>query len=115
MREVDMCNVRVTSVNSISGDVTYVISRGKQRVLFELKLKLQLEMELRDADHELTQIVTGELHIPEVCVDDLGEETMPSYKSTCEQSGCTIFFKEAAGLCWPQLQQSLKALMDQVK
>ena len=34
--------VRVLSVESVSGDCTYVLSRGKQRVVFELVIKLQV-------------------------------------------------------------------------
>ena len=113
--ECDACSVRVVSVGNVDGDVTYVVSRGKQRVIFELMLKLKLEMELRNADCALEQILTGELHIPEVSVDDLREAKMPSYKSTCEQSGYSSFFSSAASMSWPQLRQLLQDLVDETK
>ena len=34
-------NVRVVSAESVTGECTYVLSRGKQRVVFELTIKLQ--------------------------------------------------------------------------
>ena len=40
--------VRVTGAESVTGDCTYVLSRGKQRVVFELTIKLALEMERYD-------------------------------------------------------------------
>lgn len=40
-------SVRVQAVDKVDGEVTYVVSRGKQRVVFELTLKLALEIEVR--------------------------------------------------------------------
>ena len=34
--------VRVLSADSVTGECTYVLSRGKQRVMFELQIKLQV-------------------------------------------------------------------------
>ena len=34
------CSTRVVGVNAVSGDVTHVYSRGKQRVVFELEVWL---------------------------------------------------------------------------
>ena len=36
------CRVRVLSADSVTGECTYVLSRGKQRVVFELQIKLQV-------------------------------------------------------------------------
>ena len=33
------CGVRITGGNAVSGDVTHVYSRGKQRVVFELQAR----------------------------------------------------------------------------
>jgi len=57
--------LRVVSVTSAMGDVTHVLSRGKQRVMFELGLKLKLEVVVR-ADGETKQILVGILNIMEV-------------------------------------------------
>mmetsp|Transcript_13851 Transcript_13851/g.31735 ORF Transcript_13851/g.31735 Transcript_13851/m.31735 type:complete len:213 (-) Transcript_13851:106-744(-) len=113
--ECSACSVRVASVGSVDGDVTYVVSRGKQRVIFELALKLTLEMELRSSVGELQQILTGELRVPEVSADDLSETKMPSYTNTCEQSGYSSAFNSAAAQCWPQLQKVLTDLVDEAK
>ena len=53
--------VRVASVDAVKGEATYVLSRGKQRVVFEIELKLSLEIEVMDGD-VLKTIVTGERH-----------------------------------------------------
>ena len=42
----DSMNVRVLSVDKVTGECTYVLSRGKQRVVFELELKLSFEIEV---------------------------------------------------------------------
>ena len=39
-------SVRVAEADKVDGEATYVVSRGKQRVVFELTMKLGLEMEV---------------------------------------------------------------------
>ena len=78
-------SVRVTQAESVTGECTYVVSRGKQRVVFELTIKISLEMEVRVGD-ELRQILTGKLTMTELSNDDLEDAKMPSTaKCTCEQ------------------------------
>ena len=60
------CKVRVSAVDSVKGEATYVLSRGKERVLFELAIKLKLEMELLDEAGALKSIVSGTLNVAEV-------------------------------------------------
>lgn len=62
------CSLKVASVTSTTGDVTHVLSRGKQRVVFELTLKLLLELEIRQGN-ELKHILTGTLNITEVSIN----------------------------------------------
>jgi activator of HSP90 ATPase len=59
------CSLKVASVASTTGDVTHVLSRGKQRVVFELGIKLFLELEVWQGS-ELKHILTGTLNITEV-------------------------------------------------
>ena len=108
---------RVLSVESVSGECTYVLSRGKQRVVFELQIKCSLEMELRAGD-ELKHILTGKLTLPELSNDDLDEAKLPGgSKCTCDQGGEWRAFFEAsakAGM-WPTVKGSLEALIEQAK
>ena len=60
------CRVVVSEVASVKGDSTYVLSRGKEKVLFELAIKLKFEMTLAD-NGALNTILTGTLTVPEVC------------------------------------------------
>jgi len=106
---------RVLSCDSVSGEATYVLSRGKQRVVFELKIKLKLEMELH-VGSELKSIITGTVTLPEVTNDDLSEAKMPSgVKCTCEQDGWKPFFEQAAKASWMQLKATLEVLVDNAK
>ena len=68
--------VRVTAVDSVTGECTYVLSRGKQRVVFELTMKLVLEVELHIGG-ELKQILSGKLTLPELSNDDLDDAKLP--------------------------------------
>ena len=101
----------------MSGECTYVLSRGKQRVVFELQIKCSLEMELRAGD-ELKHILTGKLTLPELSNDDLDEAKLPGgSKCTCDQGGEWRAFFEAsakAGI-WPTVKGSLEALIEQAK
>jgi len=108
------CRAYVTSVPTVSGDVTYIYSRGKQRVVFELKLKLKFELEVRAAG-QLRQIVTGELSLPELANDDVDESKMPSPKVTCDQKPYSPLFQSGMQQCWPSLQAALRALVEQAK
>jgi hypothetical protein len=79
------CSLKVASVTSTTGDVTHVLSRGKQRVVFELALKLLLELEIRQGS-ELKHILTGTLNITEVSVDFASAlETHPERRCTTAQ------------------------------
>mmetsp|Transcript_30516 Transcript_30516/g.64232 ORF Transcript_30516/g.64232 Transcript_30516/m.64232 type:complete len:215 (-) Transcript_30516:337-981(-) len=108
------CVSRVVAAESVSGDATYVLSRGKQRVVFELKLKMKLEVEVR-VDGELKQILTGNLQVPEVGSDDVDDRKMPSPKCKCEQGGFTPLFQASAEACWPSMQQTLRTFVEQAK
>mmetsp|Transcript_14088 Transcript_14088/g.23380 ORF Transcript_14088/g.23380 Transcript_14088/m.23380 type:complete len:216 (+) Transcript_14088:55-702(+) len=110
------CQARVICAKSVSGDVTYVFSRGKQRVVFELKLKLKLELDLRGEGNNLCEIISGELQA-EVSIDDLDDSKMPSPKATCDQSGTGWgpFFQAAAPQLWPALVQVLKQFINEAK
>lgn len=108
-------HVRVLSVESVKGECTYVLSRGKQRVVFEMEIKLKLEMELHVGD-ELKTILSGKLTVPEVTNDDIGESKMVSgCKCTCEQDGWKPFFEAASKGSWFGLKASLESLVDQTK
>ena len=74
---------RVVSAEA-KGDCIYVLSRGKQRVVFELELKLELEVEVF-AEDEMKTILTGKLTVPEVTNDEMSDAKLPSSKCTCEQ------------------------------
>jgi hypothetical protein len=107
--------VRVAEVNAVNGDCTYVVSRGKQRVVFELTLKLTLEMEVR-VDSELKQILTGKMTLSDVANDDLDEAKMPStVKCTCEQDEWRRFFEGCAKASWAGVTERLRALVEQAK
>lgn len=85
---VATCKVRVATVESVSGDVTYVISRGKERCVFELALKMKLEMELWEGS-ELKTIISGQIHIPE------GAPTERTIHPPCASRACV------ACAAWP--------------
>jgi len=107
--------VRVAAVDSVSGEATFVVSRGKQRVVFELALKLQLEMEVH-ADGNLKTILTGKLTLPEVSNDDLDEARLPSgCKFTCEQAGWKPFFEAAAKASWGGIKTNCTRLVESAK
>lgn len=109
------CKVRVTAVDTIKGDATYVLSRGKEKVLFELNMKLKLEMELLDESGTLKNILTGTLHLPEVSNDELGDAKMPSAKFSCDQAGWKPFFESAGKQGWPSVKTALETLVEQAK
>ena len=93
------CKVRVSSVENVSGEVTYVLSRGKERCVFELALKLKLEMELAEGG-ELKTILTGQLNIPEVLISPhISPRTSPQPSSHCS----THCFRLLSRLPSPQL------------
>ena len=69
-------SVRVLKVDKTEGEVTYVLSRGKQRVIFELKIKLKLEMEVR-AGEELKQIVTLQFSLRDIPKLDVFSKSDP--------------------------------------
>lgn len=106
--------VRVSSVEKVTGEATYVVSRGKQRCVFELALKVKLEMEVRHGE-ALKTILTGSLHVPEVSNDDLGDAKLPTSKVVCGQSGWKPFFEQAAKASWPALQTVFTELVEQAK
>lgn len=62
---VTCCKVRVASVETVKGEATYFLSRGKERVVFELQLKLKLDVEAF-AGEELKTILSGTINIGEV-------------------------------------------------
>ena len=105
---------RVESVEKVKGDATYVLSRGKQRVVFELELKLRLEMEVH-AGSQLKHILTGMLHIDEISNDDLDDAKLPTHKCSCESPEWKPFFAAVAKASWPGIKASLKTLVDQAK
>jgi len=109
-------SVRVTKAESVTGECTYVVSRGKQRVVFELTIKISLEMEVRVGD-ELRQILTGKLTMTELSNDDLEDAKMPSTaKCTCEQKEWLKFFEQCAkGGGWGAVKDVLGNLMQQTK
>ena len=107
--------VKVLSVDSVSGESTYVLSRGKQRVVFELQIKLQLEVEVH-VGGELKQIVTGKLTLPELSNDDLDDAKLPGgSKIVCEQTEWKPFFEAASKGCWEGVKTVLNVLIEQAK
>lgn len=108
-------SVRVAKAESVTGDATYVVSRGKQRVVFELTIKVALEIEVR-VDDELKEILTGKMTLTEVSNDDLDDAKMPStVKCTCEQKEWLKFFEQCAKGGWDSVKGVLGALVDQTK
>ena len=114
--EADSVAVRVMSVEYVKGEATYVLSRGKQRVVFELELKLLLEAEVK-LGGELQTILTGKLTIPEVSNDELEEAKLPSTaKTTCEQGDAVrAYFNQLAKGAWPGIKASLSQLVEEAK
>jgi len=106
---------RVTSVETVKGDTTYVLSRGKEKVIFELAVKLKLEVELLDESGALKNIVSGTLNIPEVSNDELGDAKMPDAKFTCDQAPWKPFFEQSAKAAWPSLKVAFEAFVEQTK
>jgi hypothetical protein len=125
---------RVLKAEKVSGEVTYVLSRGKQRVVFELELKLKLEMELRvvvgapsspaeeggadgaAADGELKQILSGVVMVDEVCNDDLSGDKMPACKVLCDQGAAwKRLYESCAKNAWPQIKQRLELMVGEAK
>jgi len=104
-------HARVLSAD-VKGECTYVLSRGKQRVVFELEFKLELEIEVF-ANDELKTILSGKLNIPEITNDELGDAKLPSCKCICEQAGMKPFFESVAKLSWPALRTQLEALVEE--
>jgi len=111
--DVSRAHVRVLS-SGVKGECTYVLSRGKQRVVFELELKIELEIEVFAGD-ELKTILSGKLNVPEITNDELSDAKLPSSKCTCEQSGWKPFFEQVAKLIWPSLRTQLETLVEQAK
>lgn len=105
--------LRVTAVEKVDGEATHIISRGKQRVVFEFTLKLQLQLELREGD-ELREILSGTMTVAEVTNDELQQAKVPA-KCTCEQQGWLPFFEPAAKQCWLPLRALLCAYVEQAK
>ena len=105
---------RVTDVPSCKGDVMYVLSRGKQRAVFELALKLKVEVEVREGE-ELREILTGELHVPELTNDDIGDAKLPDAKFRCEQDAGARAFEGGCRAMWPSMAEVLAALVEQTK
>jgi len=107
--------VRVVSADKVTGDCTYVLSRGKQRVVFELELRIKLEVEVRAAG-KLQTIVTGVLHVHEVTNDDLTQPKLPDAKLTCDQGAeWQSAFEYAAKQSWSSLKSVLEALVARAK
>jgi len=111
----DAVHVKVTGVDKVQGEATYVLSRGKQRVVFELELvKIKLEVEVKAAG-VLQSIVTGMLTVSEVTNDDLSEPKLPSAKFVCEQAGWKPAFEYAAKQSWPAIKAALETLVERAK
>jgi len=105
--------LRLTAVERVDGEATHIISRGKQRVVFEFTLKLKLELELREGD-ELREILTGTITVADVTNDELQQAKVPA-KCTCEQAGWLPFFEPAAKQCWLPLRGLLSVYVEQAK
>ena len=110
----ESATARVTEVISCKGDVTYVLSRGKQRAVFELALKLKVEVEVREGD-ELREILTGEMHVPELANDDLSAKALPAAKLRCEQAAGARAFEGGCRAMWPSMVEALQSLVEQTK
>lgn len=107
--------VRVYSVGHVKGDTTYVMSRGKERCIFELDIKLKLEMELYDAEGSIKEVLTGKLTVGELTNDELSDSVLPSHKCVCEQAAWKGFFEKVAKGSWPGIKACLEALVEQAK
>ena len=110
----ESATARVTEVISCKGDVTYVLSRGKQRAVFELALKLKVEVEVREGD-ELREILTGEMHVPELANDDLSAKALPAAKLRCEQAAGARAFEGGCRAMWPSMVEALQSLVEHTK
>ena len=62
--------VRVLSAESVTGECTYVLSRGKQRVVFELTIKLQVR-EGRQPDSRLAHGTLSPLERMAIALDHM--------------------------------------------
>ena len=105
-------------VVSIKGDVTYVVSRGKQRVVLELTFTIRFELEVR-VDGELKQIVPGKLTATELANDDLDDDTMPDcIKVQCDSSAAkwkSFFEKAVTHGGWKPVKAAINGLIDGAK
>lgn len=108
------CQVKVTAVENLVGEASHIVSRGKQRVVFEFTLKLKLEVEVRVAG-ELHEILVGALSMSDVTNDELQAAKMPSAKCTCEQVGYLPFFEPVVKSFWPTLRTGLSDYVEQVR
>lgn len=108
------CQVKVAAADKLDGEASHIVSRGKQRVVFEFTFKLKLEVEVRIAG-ELHEILTGTVSMGDVTNDELQAAKMPSAKCTCEQAGYLPFFEPVVRSFWPTLRTGLNDYVDQVR
>ena len=108
------CQLKVTAVDKLDGEASHIVSRGKQRVVFEFTLKLKLEVEVRVAG-ELHEILAGTVSMSDVTNDELQAAKMPSAKCTCEQAGYLPFFEPVVKSFWPTLRTGLSDYVEQVR
>lgn len=106
--------LHVTEAGKCTGDATYLLSRGKERIVYELAVKVKLEMELR-RDGQLVEIVTGSLAIDELSSDDASAKALPFHTAKCETGGWEKPFQQSCKALWPPLQATLASLVEQAK
>jgi|TARA_B100000524_G_scaffold333660_1_gene221654 hypothetical protein len=119
------CHLRVIEATSVSGDATYVLSRGKQRVVFELNVKLKVEAEVREGDCEgdgeggqgaLKELLAGQLSWNELDNDALDEKSLKPSRASCEEgSEWSSFLKVVGAQLWPTLRDVLHEYVEEAK
>lgn len=120
--------VRTTSVSKLLPDETeaakgllegssaqYIVARGKEKVVFDFKIKLKLEVVI-EADEIAKKVLTGSLRFHELTLDELDDETMPTTTSSkCHQREWEPQYDKVCKQSWPTLQQTLREFIVQAK
>ena len=103
------------ALDKCDGDVTYVLSRKKHKVIFEFSLVFSLQLELLDANKALDKIIPATLKIPELTNHDLAEEDFPNHTLKCEaddDGDHRATFGDGLKVIWPDVQQVMQSFID---
>ena len=63
-------DLKITEVESMKGEASVSIRKGKKIISYEYEIKLKWELGLKDADGKVVSSCTGKYEMPEVSSDD---------------------------------------------